>query len=71
MLFVLLVDCEGLFVQTMLCRNLGDFIGIVVLEFVDVGNNFALVGANGCKQQEVLQITVVAEGGWLDDDFLQ
>lgn len=71
MLLVLLVDREGLFVQLVLRRNLGDLVRIVVLEFADVADNFALVGANGGQQQEVLQVTVVTEGGRLDDDFLQ
>ena len=43
MLLVFLVDRQCLFVQSMIRRNLGNFPGVIVLELVDVSNDFALV----------------------------
>lgn len=71
MLFVLLVDGQGLLIQTVLGGDLGNFIRIVVLQLVDVANDFALVSAHSREEQEVLQVAVLAEGGWFDNDFLQ
>ena len=70
-LFVLLVDHERLLVQSMLGSDLRDFGGVVILQLVDVSNDLTLVCTDGGKEQEVLQIAVVAEGRGLDNDLLQ
>ena len=62
MLFVLLVDHERFLVQSMLGSNLRNLGGIIVLQFIDVPDNFALVFTDGGEKQEVLGISVVAEG---------
>ncbi len=59
---------SGLLVQTTLRRNLHM---VVVLEFVDITDHFASVCTNGGQQKQVLQVLVVAERRWLDDDLLQ
>jgi len=71
MLLVFLVDRQCLFVQSMIRRNLGNFPGVIVLELVDVSNDFALVCADCSEKQKVLEITVVAEWRGLDDNFLK
>ena len=62
MLFVLLVDHERFLVQSMLGSNLRNLGGIIVLQFIDVPDNFALVFTDGGEKQEVLGISAVAEG---------
>jgi hypothetical protein len=47
---------------------LGD---VVVLELVDVPDDLALVRADRREQKQVLQVLVVAERRWLDDDLLE
>jgi len=69
-LLVLLVDHERLLVQSVLGSNLWDLGGIVILQLVDVSDDFTLVCTDGGKEQEILQIAVVAEGRGLDDDLL-
>ena len=71
MLFVLLVDHERFLVQSMLGSNLRDLGGIIVLQFVDVPDNFALVCTDGGEKQQVLKIAVVTEGRRLDDYLLE
>jgi len=70
-LLVLLVDHKRLLVQSMLGSDLWDLGDVVVLQLVDVSDDLALVCTDGCKKQEVLEVTVVAEGGRLDDYLLQ
>ena len=70
-LLVLLEDEERFLVQAMLNRDPGDLGGVVVLELVDVANDLALVRADGCQHQQVLEVAVVAERRWLQDDLLQ
>ena len=70
-LFVLLVDHERLLVQSMLGSDLRDFGGVVVLQLVDVPDDLALVRTDGSEEQQVLEITIVAEGRGLDDYLLQ
>jgi len=71
MFFVLLVNHERLLVQPMLGSDLRDLGGIIILQLVDVSDDFTLVCTDGSKEQEVLKIAVVAEGRGLDDDLLQ
>ena len=70
-LFVLLVDHERLLVQSMLGSDLRDLGGIVVLQLVDVPDDLALVRTDGSEEQEVLEITVVAERRGFDYDLLE
>jgi hypothetical protein len=70
-LLVLLVDHERLLVQSMLGGNLRDLDDIVVLQLVDVPDDLALVCTDGSKEQEVLEIPVVAEGRGFNDDLLE
>jgi hypothetical protein len=70
-LLVLLVDHERLLVQPMLGSDLRDLGGIVVLQLVDVSDDLALVRTDGSKEQEVLEIAVIAEGRGFDDDLLE
>lgn len=41
------------------------------MQLVDVSDHLSLVCADGGKEQEVLEIAVIAEGRGLDDDLLQ
>lgn len=50
-LFVFLVDCQGLFIQAVLSGDAGNVGSIIVL---DVANNLAFICPNGSKQQKVL-----------------
>jgi hypothetical protein len=45
----------------MLSGDLGNLTGVIVLELVDVTNNFALVGMNGSQQEQILQVTVITK----------
>lgn len=71
MLLVLLVDSQRLFVQAVLGGNLCNVGSIVVLQLVDVTDDLALIGADCSKEEKILQVLVVAEGGWLDNDLLK
>ena len=62
MLIVFLVDRQRFLIQTVICRNLGDLSRIIILQLVDISNNFALLGPNGRQKEKVLQVLVVAEG---------
>jgi len=55
----------------MLGSNARNVVGIIVLEFVDVANNLALIGADGSEKEKVLQVLVVAERRRLNDNLLQ
>ena len=55
----------------MVSRNLGNVTGIVVLQLVDVPDDLSFVRADGGKEQKVLQVLVVAERRFLNDDLLQ
>ena len=55
----------------MLGGDLRDLGGIVVLQFVDVSNDLPLIRADGSKEQEVLEVAVVAEGRGFNDDLLE
>lgn len=46
MLIVFLVDCQGLFIQSMIGCNLCNLSGVIVLELVDVANDLTLVCAD-------------------------
>lgn len=71
MLLVFLVDRECLFIQSVIRRNLSNLPSVVILEFVDVANDFPLVRADCSQEQKVLEITVVAEWGGLDNNLLE
>lgn len=68
---VFLVDDQSFLVQAVVRSNLGDLRDVVVLQLVDVPDNLALVGANGSEQEQVLQVLVLAERWWLNDDLLE
>lgn len=68
---VLLVDGEGFLVQAMFDSNSCDLLGVITVELVDVVNYLALVRSNGRKKEEILQVAVVTEGGWLQNDLLE
>lgn len=70
-LIVLVVDGEGLLVQTLLDGDPRDLLGVVVLKLVDVPNNLALVGSDGRQEQKVLERPVVRERRGLEDNFLE
>ena len=70
-LLVLLVDHERLLEQPVLGSDLGDLCGVVVLQLVDVPDNFALVRTDSSEEEEVLEIAVVAEGRSFNDDLFE
>lgn len=70
-LLVLLVDHKGFFVQPMLSSYLRDLCSIIVLQLVNIPDDFALVCTNGSEKQEVLEIAVVAKRRRLDDDLFE
>src|SRR5882762_2496426 len=49
-LVILLVDSQRLLVQTVICGDLSNLAGIIVLQLVDVANNLTLLGAD--RRQE-------------------
>lgn len=55
----------------MLGCNLSNFHVVVILELVNVANNFTLICPNSSQEKQVLQILVLAEWRWFDDDLLQ
>ena len=70
-LLVLLVDHECFLKQSMLGSDLWDLRDIIVLQLVDVSDNLSLVSTDSSKEQEVLEIAVVAEGRGFDDNLLE
>mmetsp|Transcript_49882 Transcript_49882/g.106893 ORF Transcript_49882/g.106893 Transcript_49882/m.106893 type:complete len:672 (-) Transcript_49882:2191-4206(-) len=70
----LLVDKEGLLVKAVWLpqRDLGDLRAIVVVEAVDVVHDPRLVGLDGRKNEEVLQVAILAEvRGFVKDHLLE
>jgi len=55
----------------MLDGNACNFCDIVVSEFLNVAEDFALVRTDRSEQEEVLEVFVLAEGRGLEDDLLQ
>ncbi len=62
---------ESLLVETVVGSDLGNLLNVVAIKTVDVVHDLALVGADGSKEQQVLQAAVVAECRWLQDDLLE
>jgi hypothetical protein len=62
---------EGLLVELMLDGDRCDLVDIEALDLLNVSHHFALVGPNGSKEEELLEVAVVAEGRWLEDDLLE
>jgi len=71
MLFMLFVNSQSLFIQAMFGGDSGNVSSVVVLQFVDITNNFALVSANSSKEKKILEIFVVAEWRGFNNNFLQ
>ncbi len=70
-LFVFLIDREGLFVETVFRGNSGNFPFVIILQLVDITNDLSLVGAYGSEQQQVLKVSVVAEWRGFKDNLLE
>ncbi|KAI6757104.1 hypothetical protein HG531_002929 [Fusarium graminearum] len=58
----LLINLERFFKQTNLDTASGDFIGIVVIELVDIVHHTSLVSLGGSEHEQVLEVLVVTEG---------
>ena len=71
MLLVLLVDEEGLLIQAVLGGNLRNLTDVVVFEFVDIVNDLALVRPDCRQHEEILEVLIIREWRWLEDDLLQ
>ena len=71
MLFVFLVDGQSFLIETVLNGNFGNVRNFVVLKLINVSNDFAFVSTNCSKKKKVLEVFVVAEWRWLDNNFLQ
>ena len=70
-LVVLVVDREGLLVESLLDGDPCDLVRVVVLELADVSDDLSLVGSDGGEEEEVLKSSVVRERRGLEDDLLQ
>ena len=58
---VLVVDCEGDFMQLGTCGDVGNVLGVVVCEVVDVLHDFVLPGSDGTHDEEIFEESVLAE----------
>lgn len=68
---VLLVDEEGLLVQAVVDRDLGNLVRIVVLQLVNVADHFTLVSTDGSEHEEVLEVLVLIKWRRLQDNLLE
>ena len=71
MLFVFLINRESFFVETMIRGNSSNFPFVIILQLVDITNDLSLVGAYGSEQQQILEVSVVAEWRRLKYNFLE
>jgi hypothetical protein len=71
MILVFLVDEERFLVQAVLGCDLRNLFRIVVLKFINIANNLALVGTDGSEHKQILEVFILVERRRLKDDFLQ
>jgi hypothetical protein len=69
-LFVFLIDRAGLFVETVICGNSGNFPFVIILQLVDITDDLSLVGAYGSEKQQVLKVPVVTEWRGFENNLL-
>ena len=67
----LLVNLERFLVETRVDGNIRNLGGIVVVEFLDVIPDAGRIGFDGCENHEVLQMLVLAEGRWFEDNLFE
>jgi hypothetical protein len=68
-----LVDAEGFVIELILVllSNFGEFLTIIVIKSIDVVHHSALIGLNGCQNQQVLKISVISESGVVENNSLK
>lgn len=67
----LLVNLKGFLVETRVDANIGNLRSIVVVEFLDVVVYSRGIGFDGCEDQEILQVLVLAERRGFEDDLFE
>lgn len=62
---------ESLLVQFIVDRNVSDVGCVVVVQTIDVLHDACTIGLDSCKNQQILEITMIAEYTAVQNDLLQ